>query len=534
MKSAFFKEVNSNQKSLIFCLNGTEYAFVGPNTKGVVEKSAIKIVAGLNHMYSWAYDTGRDKFINKLNLFFVEMYNTLKHPSFRNQVLNDVKERKFKSTQEATAYHYIKFVNNIDQDILLGVIEYIDDNIVENTTNEETLDNEDIFILTCIMTISKIMLIGVSLLERYKLENYLYIPIIKSVDRMADLLAWYYYNVKGDRGKKYIKVSSGDFNNNIYRFFYNELTNEFIGNNTSLFRNNGYSIDRIANEQYMTGICTISKSIPIAEDQRASVVFEMGDDWRKYKFINKNTVKYLKGIIHNMIGDKLGVPFKGVISIMKYENTENDFRYESAMKQEVMLEKRSTSNMNKRRKNIKTLKNLLNKIIKEKDLLNDDSLKYSKYITYTELTDFFVIKFLSEIAEDSLSMKLLDKNTYHSLMLVIANRLHEAGWEKLSKALLSHQISPSEPAGYLDDVMNDIVRLRKYHTHPSKCLTSIKSIVSYDFKRYESIEEKTVLKLYHIRDEFIQFLINDQIDKFVFLQNEYIYDYEVEDESKNN
>ena len=193
------------------------------------------------------------------------MYNTLKHPLFRNQVLNDVKERKFKSTQEATAYHYIKFVNNIDQDLLLGVIEYIDDNIVENTTNEETLDNEDIFILTCIMTISKIMLIGVSLLERYKLENYLYIPIIKSVDRMADLLAWYYYNVKCARGEKYIKVSSGDFNNNIYRFFYNELTNEFIGNNTSLFRNNGYSIDRIANEQYMTGICTISKSIPIAE-----------------------------------------------------------------------------------------------------------------------------------------------------------------------------------------------------------------------------------------------------------------------------
>ena len=220
-----------------------------------------------------------------------------------------------------------------------------------------------------------------------------------------------------------------------------------------------------------------------------------------------------------MIGDKLGTPFGGVISVIKYDrSTEgNDYNfYESAMKQEIMLERRSISDMNRRRKNIRLLKEYVNDYIVKNDLINIGI----SGIVPTPLTDFFIIKLLSEIAEDTLTLKLLDKKTYSALGLVIANKLMSKGWYVLGNAILCDQATPSEVAGFLDDKMDRISKLRKYHTNPSRTLEDIRNITGYDYK---NLKNGTII---HIANDFIQFLINDQIDNFIFIDDAYIYDYE--------
>lgn len=512
--NSYFKNVNEDQKNLVFILNGMEYAFIGPNTKGAVTKSAIKIVAGLNHMFQWAYDNKKYDFINKLNIFFVELYNNIHNPSFRDKVVVDVKEGRFPNTQQATAYHYKKIIDNMDNQIYDGVVDYIANNIIENTDDTEDLSPEELFVVTCVFTITKLMIVGVSLLERFKLENYLYEPLIHSIDKFQDAMAMYYYNVKQDR-EKYYQIKSSDYKNSIYRFFYNELHKEFERNNVGLFRNNGYSIDRVANDHYITGLCTLSKCIPILIEARTSEQHTAETDYKKSKFINKNTIKYIKGVIHNMIGGKLGVTFGAVISVIKYERTEGDNRFENAMKQEVMLERRSISDMERRRKNIKLLKEYVKDMTVKYDLL-----KNSFPIIPTPLTDFFIIKLLGEISEDALTLKLLDKKTYYCLSLLIAYKLRERRWIGLADAVLSNQATPSDIAKYLDDKMDNISKLRKYHTNPPKCLENIKKIVGLDYK---NTSKNSII---HIGNEFIQFLLNDQIDKFIFINDAYIYDYE--------
>ena len=169
-----------------------------------------------------------NNFINKLNIFFVELHNHINNPSFKNNIITDTKDGKFDNVQLATAYYYKKFINNIDQEIFDGIVEYVDNNIVENTDNEVTdLDSEDLFLITCIMTITKVMIVGVSLLERFKLENYLYEPLIMATDKFQDSMANYYYNYKQERGERYIKIRNKDFKNTIYTYFYNVLSKEF-------------------------------------------------------------------------------------------------------------------------------------------------------------------------------------------------------------------------------------------------------------------------------------------------------------------
>ena len=518
--NSYFKEVSENQKNIVFVIGGTEYSFVGPNTKGVVLKSAQKLVAGLNHMLAWSYGEQKYDFINKLNVFFVELHSYVTNPSFREGCFVDIADGVYKNIQEATAHYYKKFINNMDTDIYDGIVEYIDNNIIENTEDDKTeLDAEDLFLVECITTITKIMIVGVSLLERYKLENYLYEPLLVATDKFQNSMANYYYNFKQERGERYFKIRNKDFKNTIYRYFYNELSKEFEGNNTGLFRNNGFSIDRIANEHYITGLCTISKHLPVSVETKSSQLYTLKDDYKTFKFVTKNTIRYLESTLHNMISDKLGTPFGGVISIIQYNRSaESDHNfYENAMKQELTLEKKSSSDMARRKHNIKLLKAFINDKVKEYNLL--DNLKYTNVIV-TPLTDFFIIKLLSEISEDTLTLKLLDKKTYLGLTLYISYVLNLHGYTNLSKAVMSDQLSPSEIAKHLDDKMDQITRLRKYHTNPTAAIEGIKKIVGYDYKdTYNG-------KMMHITGDFIQFLLNDQIDKFCFMGDYYIYDYE--------
>ena len=115
---------------------------------------------------------------------------------------------------------------------------------------------------------------------------------------------------------------------------------------------------------------------------------------------------------------------------------------------------------------------------------------------------------------------MLDKKTYSALGLVIANKLMAKGWYMLGNAIICDQATPSEVAGFLDDKMDKITKLRKYHTNPSRTLEDIRNITGYDYK---NLKNGTIM---HIANDFIQFLINDQIDKFVFIDDAYIYDYE--------
>lgn len=525
---SYFNEVNNNYKVITLVHDTLEYPFVLPNSKGAsTTKSAIKIVDGLNHLYAWAHDVEDWDFINKLNLFFIDMCNTFKDPTFREGNLNDWQQGIYPSTAEASAAKFKKQIDNIDMDIIRGVIKYVNDNIVVNTVDDEDmdpnsdqLDNEDIFLLTCIVTLTKFMIVGVSLLERYKLEKYIYRPLLGLIDKVQDVMADYYWNHAYERGEKYQKVRSIDFKNSIYRFFYAELTKKFENNNVALFRNNGHSIDKIANDHYVTGICTIAKCNPINIHKKTSEYYSHGKNYRDYKFVNKNTVKYVKDIIHNMIGDKLGVTFGAVISILRYDRySEQNDRYDSAIKQELMLEKKSVSDMEKRKHNIELLKLYI------KDKITNENITIPEIGARpvpTPLSDFFIIKILAELSEDVLSLKLIDKANYLLLTLIIADRLEKENWHTLATALRSNQLSPSELPRQLNRFMDThITRLKKYHINDKKCLESIVNIVGFDYKNTATNDIR------HITEEFLQFLINDQSVP-ILLMDKYIYDYEEE------
>ena len=524
---SYFHEINDNYTHLTFNIMGKEWSFISHNSKGPTQKSMYKIVVGLNHILAWAYDTGELLFANKVNLFFVEMYNTLTDPKFREQVLMDVKEKKFSTTMQASAYHFKKLIGNMDIDIIKGIIKYVDENTIVNTVDEDNkkedaLDNEDIFLLTCVITISKFTMVGLSLLEKYKLENYTYEPLLELIVKIQDVMADYYYNVKGDRGERYQKVINVDFKNSLYRFFYSELREEFEKNNVVLFRNNGHSVDKIANDHYVTGICTIYKCIPIVVSEAVSTQ-HTGNEYWKSKFVNKNTVKYVKSTIRKLINDKLGVTFGAVISTIKFEKyNEKSDRFSAAIKQELALERKSSSDMEKRRKNIKLLKLFAKEKVETENLLNIE-----QYPTTTPLADFFIVKLLSEIGEDVLSLKLIDRKTYFLLTLVIAERLRKDGWYNLSNALKSTHISPYTIPKQLDRFMNNITKLGKYHINSQKCLESIIEVVGFDYK--DPAENRII----HITEEFIQFLINDQQDEIIIMNDRYIYDYEQYLENKN-
>ncbi len=518
---SYFAEINANHKKITLIHDTLEYPFVLPNTKGISNiKSAITLVDGLNHLYAWAHDAEEYNFINKMNLFFIDSYNTFSDTAFRESNLNDWQKGIYTSTAEASAAKFKKYIDNMDPDIIRGVIRYVSNNMEVNTiddvdTSTDQLDNESIFLLTCVITLTKFMMVVISLLEKYKFEKYVYKPLITLIDKIQDEMSDYYWNQTYER-ELYAKVRSVDFKNSIYRFFYTELTKKFEHNNVQLFRNNGHSIDKIANDHYITAICTITKCIPVNIHKKTSEQFTRGKNYKDYKFINKNTVKYIKNTINHIITGKLGVTFGAVISILKYDNARQNDHYDTAIKQEISLEKKSISDMEKRRYHISLLKTYI------KDEITKGNIKIPDIgarPVVTPLSDFFIIKVLSEISEDVLSLKFIDKVNYTLLTLIIADKLERENWNTLAIALRSNQLSPSDLPRQLNKYMDNITRLKKYHINPKKCLEDITNIVGFDYKNTVTNEIR------HITDEFLQFLLNDQIDTFKIL-DVYIYDYD--------
>ena len=157
----YFSDVVDKQKEAEFNVLGTQYVFDLSRTIQI--KTLRPMLAAINHVFDWAYDKERTIFYNKLSSFIIYMQYSLSGPNFEERIalyIKDTKDSKLRDETEANKMILQEIVDSIDNGIIDGIIEYVDDNKVINTepSKEHTLslDDEDVFILICIITINKI------------------------------------------------------------------------------------------------------------------------------------------------------------------------------------------------------------------------------------------------------------------------------------------------------------------------------------------------------------------------------------------
>lgn len=527
---SYFLTPNENSKVMIFNNFNSTYSFIGRKTKAPGIKAVVTIVAGLNHVFSWAYDTERTRFINKLEIFFLGMYHKIISQDFIEENLRSVRDCRFQTIAQASAFQFKKIIANMDDDIIQGVVEYIHENTYvppaeelekeknRRPTDKIVLDREDLFLITCLITLTKMMLPGVALLESYALEKYIYEPLINLIPRIQMAMADFYYYQLNERGDVYNKIINTDYKDQLYSYFTEGLVDEFQKNEPlmGIFESNAQSIPLMVDEKWVTGITTIHKCIPIEVKNKQSNEYMTGDNYWEYKFVDRNTSKYISETIRRMARQKTGVNFAAVISPVTASVGESD-SYNSIAKHELFLEKKSLSDMEKRRKHIRLIRAYCKDKIETYGLTIEDDC----YPVKNPLADFFIIKLLAEVSEDSLSLKLLDKRTYISLVLVISHRMAK-DYKILSQAMKSNQVSPNFVNKTLDKYMDKVTRIKKYHINPKKTEESLQKILNQDYKN----TRKNMI--FNITEEFINFLIEDQAKEYLLINDAYIYDYEKE------
>ena len=129
---SYFLSPNENSKTIIFVLYNREYQFIGSKTKSHGLSAVMNIVSGLNHLLSWAYDTNQVQFINKFNAFIISMYSKINDQSFVDINASNIREKKYRTSADSSAAQFLQ-ITAMDQEIIEGVVRYVDQNILVNT-----------------------------------------------------------------------------------------------------------------------------------------------------------------------------------------------------------------------------------------------------------------------------------------------------------------------------------------------------------------------------------------------------------------
>ena len=527
MKTYFQPIEDSDQGSKMnqwFILNhdGLQVIFKKDNGSKIKAKTMKLIVDGLNHMLAWAQDPkngDRSLFISDFVRYMFYLRNELISNKFEQEVVARMLKGEDHSYTRANILR--RTIANITPTILDTIIEYVEQNTFNNTENNNThdtsLDEMDILTLNCVITVSKIITIAFSILPKMKIEFYTYTPIMNSIDMIADRLSQnYFINVRYDINK-HIEVQQKSLPDIIYKFI--DLTINGPDRSSDkedplgdLFKNNGITKSKISESIFKNLITSIYKNVPIDyQNTNSSVRYHTFDNYEDFKFVNKNTIKYIKDIITKMLKHQYSITHPHLVNTHDLKNNDDD--YSSALKQEIYLEKKNLSDIKRRRRYIEILKKYAD------DYFVRYSLVMNKLISRTALADFFIVKLLQEIGEDYLSSKLLDINTYNKLIHVISHRLFEK-YPQISIALTSDDTVPSTL--YLQRNIKDrIENMIIYKRYPNMVMQNLEKIVGLSY-RFDNGS-----KMIDISSEFITYLENEYNHqnnvKFI---DKYIYNYE--------
>ena len=531
-----FIPMNKTEDYIRFISYGTVVDFTSDHDKSIKLKSRQFITDGLNHLLGWAYMNGKETFLRRFSLFVYQLKTNVLSPSFEERFHAELKKSKGKKEQDFIKGElYSEEFIRIDNVILYTIIEYVQQNTIYNSETEvdskgkplegiPALKNMDIFILSIIITLSKLVTLGAILLgKKGKIHAYVIPSIIKSLNIISDgILSSYLY----DTGQMdyYNQLLNLDLHDNIYVYLRDTIDDMLTKNapTTELVELNGKNRQALLQEIIDYSLSTVYKIIPIEyENENTAVNFRTGYNIDDFKFTSRNIMKYLKQIIkrnHEYKNTKAKHP-----NVIKAKRIMQDVGQGGGIwihRQELRVEKKDTRSLERRKDHVATLTRYVDNYITKYNVPIIPTAK-------TKLSDFFIVKLLSEITEDYITLKLIDPTVYKLTQIMIAHMIRNK-YPVISMALKSGTVLKQElPQGTLDKYIPEFKKLPLYSIDRNKFMKEFEKIVSHEYiyknEDNDSNLPERFIKI-DIKEEFVKFLIDDRDSPFKFFREDYFYD----------
>lgn len=538
----FFRPITKDSDPVIkLVFNGMEIPFSTEKDKSIETKNKAFLVDGLNHFLEWAYIKGYEKFLNEFGMFVIDLKESLRSNEFTIAVNEAIKAHPEDIQELTKGEKYADVFSSIDSLIIRTAIEYVDENIVYNSLMKKAgdttvepgakvipadvpnLDNIEIFSIGIMSVLSKLITLGAILLGKGKLAFFTKKTISNTFKTISGGILGQYIFEKEGMSKRYEELANADIYDKVYTFL-KTLTNQYIDKNIptlELLEQNGTSRSELLHSVIQYTLATIYKINPIdVENVKRGDPYKTGDDFftkdgeKKYLFTSRSVVNYTKVILKNNHDNKnIMVKHTNVTKSKRIMDSSDTNVIVTHNKTELQLERKDSKELQRRKEHIRILGEYVEKY------LADNNIDVKSDIMRTPLTDYFVLKLLNEIAEDHITMRIINGNLYRNIILMISKRLEEkylsVALALLSSRTLTEIIYDTEK----DEYKEKLKAIGLYNLDPDKFSESFFNIIG---KKYvvELIPEQ--INMLFIGDEFLNFIADDEKEPFVFLEG-YLY-----------
>lgn len=538
----FFRPITKDSDPVIkLVFNGMEIPFSTEKDKSIETKNKAFLVDGLNHFLEWAYIKGYEKFLNEFGMFVIDLKESLRSNEFTIAVNEAIKAHPEDIQELTKGEKYADVFSSIDSLIIRTAIEYVDENIVYNSLMKKAgdttvepgakvipadvpnLDNIEIFSIGIMSVLSKLITLGAILLGKGKLAFFTKKTISNTFKTISGGILGQYIFEKEGMSKRYEELANADIYDKVYTFL-KTLTNQYIDKNIptlELLEQNGTSRSELLHSVIQYTLATIYKINPIdVENVKRGDPYKTGDDFftaegeKKYLFTSRSVVNYTKVILKNNHDNKnIMVKHTNVTKSKRIMDSSDTNVIVTHNKTELQLERKDSKELQRRKEHIRILGEYVEKY------LVDNNIDVKSDIMRTPLTDYFVLKLLNEIAEDHITMRIINGNLYRNIILMISKRLEEkylsVALALLSSRTLTEIIYDTEK----DEYKEKLKAIGLYNLDPDKFSESFFNIIG---KKYvvELIPEQ--INMLFIGDEFLNFIADDEKEPFVFLEG-YLY-----------
>lgn len=556
----FFYRIHGEDKeikSIRYVYESNAYMFQARKSKTVQSGTLEKIWASLNHLLLWAKthkvegDSEADfkradeewefkkQFIYSFTLFIHDMHKELTDVNFMDMCINKLNMEKLNAYGKKPELKdiYSKILTEwverlLDNAVLMrGIIKYAHEytnlNSLEKVTKnkhriEVSLNRYDLFAIIVFVIIAKIIHLAFSVYSTStKAEEIVVRPVMKVIENLKYKIIDFYHNEYPGEILMIQEMMQNNYEENIISYIESTVSKLLEKEkNRPVFENVGFTEIRAKNFIRNITLTSLFKILPVYDKDENSAdtlipfIGAADTDWRDYRYVSNCVIMYMNKTIRDALKNNSKVSTSNISRTIVDDSTDNNTMY----KQEVYLESRNTSVLERKKKII----SLLHRWCEDKRLsigefeqnLNIDELQ----IGPTPLRHYMLTTLMNELSEDIVAQKLLDKNTIANLVIVLSHRLKELGYIKLSTALISRGVS-SEGSVSLHEEKENIKRLKKYKISPEKTEAYISDIAS----RHYYPNDLTIAQV-DISSEFVKFLKDRESKKFKLI-DAHIYQY---------
>lgn len=538
----FFRPITKDSDPVIkLVFNGMEIPFSTEKDKSIETKNKAFLVDGLNHFLEWAYIKGYYEFLNEFGIFVIELKEKLKSNDFTIAINAELKAHSDIAPEIVKGEKYADIFSSIHSSIIKTAIEYVDENIVYNSLMKKAgditvepgakvipadvpnLDNIEIFSIGIMSVLSKLITLGAILLGKGKLAFFTKKTISNTFKTISRGILGQYIFEKEGMSQRYNELASADIYEKVYVFL-KTLTNQYIDKNIptlELLEQNGTPRSELLNSVIQYTLATIYKINPIdVENIKRGDPYKTGDDFftkdgeKKYLFTSRSVVNYTKVILKNNHDNKnIMVKHTNVTKSKRIMDTSDTNVIVTHNKTELQLERKDSKELQRRKDHIRILGEYVEKYLEEHNISNKTD------IIRTPLTDYFVLKLLNEIAEDHITMKIVNGSLYRNIILMISKRLEErylsVALALLATRTLNEVIYDTEKEEYI----NKLKSIGLFNVDPEKFAEGFFDIIG---KKYIVELNPEQINMLFIGDEFLNFISDDEKEPFVFLEG-YLY-----------